>query len=246
MRDARKDAIEMAARRERLLEAGFRLMSARTIEAVTLQQIADEARIGIATLYRYFKAKPDLVIEIGTNIWKRYYVDVEKEYARLNGPAMNAAEELEFFLDSIIELYRSRRDVLRFNRNFDTYVQHERCTAAQMRPYNDAVAVFAKKFHTVVRKARADGTIDIPVSEKRLFVGTLYAVLSVAGKFAEGLVYPSEDHHNMLEELQMIKQMILGALKKVTMGTVETMGTMGTIGTAGRQCPQSPQKGGAC
>ena len=72
MRDARKDAIEMAARRERLLEAGFRLMSARTIEAVTLQQIADEAKIGIATLYRSLKAKPDLVIEIGTNIWKRY------------------------------------------------------------------------------------------------------------------------------------------------------------------------------
>ena len=103
MRDAKKDAIGMAARRERLLEAGFRLMSARTIEAVTLQEIADEAKIGIATLYRYFKAKPDLVIEIGTNIWKRYYVEVEKEYARLNGPAMNAAEELEFFLDSIID-----------------------------------------------------------------------------------------------------------------------------------------------
>ena len=94
MRDAKKDAIGMAARRERLLEAGFRLMSARTIEAVTLQEIADEAMIGIATLYRYFKAKPDLVIEIGTNIWKRYYVEVEKEYARLNVPAMNASEEL--------------------------------------------------------------------------------------------------------------------------------------------------------
>ena len=212
MRDARKDAIEMAARRERLLEAGFRLMSARTIEAVTLQQIADEAKIGIATLYRYFKAKPDLVLEIGTNIWKRYYVEVEKEYARLNGPAMNAAEELEFFLDSIIELYRSRRDVLRFNRNFDTYVQHERCTAAQMRPYNDAVAVFAKKFHTVVRKARADGTIDIPVSEPRLFVNLLYTMLSVAGKYAEGLVYPPDGERDMTDELEAIKRMILDSL----------------------------------
>lgn len=209
MRDARKDAIEMAARRERLLEAGFRLMSARTIEAVTLQQIADEARIGIATLYRYFKAKPDLVIEIGTNIWKRYYVEVEKEYAQLNGPAMNAAEELEFFLDSIIELYRSRRDVLRFNRNFDTYVQHERCTAAQMRPYNDAVAVFAKKFHTVVRKARADGSLRIPVSEPRLFVNLLYTMLSVAGKYAEGLVYPPDGERDMTDELEAIKRMIL-------------------------------------
>ena len=187
-------------------------MSARTIEAVTLQQIADEAKIGIATLYRYFKAKPDLVLEIGTNIWKRYYVEVEKEYARLNGPAMNAAEELEFFLDSIIELYRSRRDVLRFNRNFDTYVQHERCTAAQMRPYNDAVAVFAKKFHTVVRKARADGTIDIPVSEPRLFVNLLYTMLSVAGKYAEGLVYPPDGERDMTDELEAIKRMILDSL----------------------------------
>lgn len=212
MRDARKDAIEMAARRERLLEAGFRLMSARTIEAVTLQEIADEARIGIATLYRYFKAKPDLVIEIGTNIWKRYYEEVEKEYARLNGPAMDAAEELEFFLDSIIELYRSRRDVLRFNRNFDTYVQHERCTAAQMRPYNDAVAVFAKKFHTVVRKARADGSLRIPVSEPRLFVNLLYTMLSVAGKYAEGLVYPPDGERDMTDELEAIKRMILDSL----------------------------------
>ena len=212
MRDARKDAIGMAARRERLLEAGFRLMSARTIEAVTLQEIADEAKIGIATLYRYFKAKPDLVIEIGTNIWKRYYVEVEKEYARLNGPAMNAAEELEFFLDSIIELYRSRRDVLRFNRNFDTYVQHERCTAAQMRPYNDAVAVFAKKFHTVVRKARADGSLRIPVSEPRLFVNLLYTMLSVAGKYAEGLVYPPDGERDMTDELEAIKRMILDSL----------------------------------
>lgn len=32
MRDAKKDAIGMAARRERLLEAGFRLMAARTFE----------------------------------------------------------------------------------------------------------------------------------------------------------------------------------------------------------------------
>ena len=139
-------------------------------------------------------------------------MEVEKEYARLNGPAMNAAEELEFFLDSIIELYRSRRDVLRFNRNFDTYVQHERCTAAQMRPYNDAVAVFAKKFHTVVRKARADGSLRIPVSESRLFMNLLYTMLSVAGKYAEGLVYPPDGERDLTDELEAIKRMILDSL----------------------------------
>ena len=213
MRDAEKDAVEKAERRGRLLETGFRLFAARSIEAVKLTQIADEAGLGIVTLYRYFKTKPDLVIEIGTALWRKYYVEVEKTYAARGGEKMSAAEEMEFFLDSIIELYRSHKDVLKFNRNFDTYVKHQECTAEQMRPYNEAVEVFAHKFHVVYEKAMKDGTLDIRVSERRLFVGTLYAVLSVAGKFAEGLVYPSEDHHNMLDELLMIKQMILGALK---------------------------------
>jgi len=56
MRDARKDAIEMAARRERLLEAGFRLMSARTIEAVTLQQIANAVPASSSST-RFFRLK---------------------------------------------------------------------------------------------------------------------------------------------------------------------------------------------
>ena len=212
MRNAEKDAAEKAERRARLLEAAFRLMSARSIEAVKLTEIADAAGLGIVTLYRYFKTKPDLVIELGVVLWKKYYVEVEKAYAARGGAAMNAAEEMEFFLDSIIELYRSRRDVLRFNRNFDTYVQHERCTAAQMRPYNDAVAVFAKKFHTVVRKARADATIDIRVSEPQLFVNLLYIMVSVAGKYAEGLVYPPHGEQDMTDGLLMLKRMILDSL----------------------------------
>ena len=243
MRNAEKDAAEKAERRARLLEAAFRLMSARSIEAVKLTGIADAAGLGIVTLYRYFKTKPDLVIELGTVLWRKYYVEVEKAYAERGGAAMNAAEEMEFFLDSIIELYRSHKDVLKFNRNFDTYVVHQECTAEQMRPYNEAVEVFAHKFHTVYRKAQEDGTLDIRVSEKRLFVGTLYTVLSVAGKFAEGLVYPSEDHHNMLDELLMIKRMILGALRKGTMGTVGTMGTMATATPQGPQSLQGPREG---
>ena len=221
MRNAEKDAAEKAGRRARLLEAAFRLMSARSIEAVKLTEIAEAAGLGIVTLYRYFKTKPDLVIELGTVLWRKYYVEVEKAYAARGGAAMNAAAEMEFFLDSIIELYRSHKDVLKFNRNFDTYVKHQECTAEQMRPYNEAVEVFAHKFHVVYRKAQEDGTLDIRVSEKRLFVNTLYTVLSVAGKYAEGLVYPPIGEHDMTEELLMLKRMIVDSMRKEK-GTLAT------------------------
>ena len=214
MRNAEKDAAEMAERRGRLLEAGFRLFAARSIEAVKLTEIAEEAGLGIVTLYRYFKTKPDLVIELATKKWIEYYAEVEKAYAARGGEKMNAAEEMEFFIDSIIELYRSHKDVLKFNRNFDTYVKHEECTAEQMRPYNEAVNVFAHKFHVVYLKAQKDGTLDLRIPEKRLFVNTLYTVLSVAGKYAEGLIYPSDEHHDMTGELVMLKEMILKAVTK--------------------------------
>ena len=214
MRNAEKDAVEKAERRVRLLEAAFRLMSARSIEAVKLTEIADAAGLGIVTLYRYFKTKPDLVIEIGTKKWREYYAEVEKAYAERGGEGMTAAQELEFFLDSIIELYRSHRDVLKFNRNFDTYVKHEECSAEQMRPYNEAVNMFAKKFHTVYRKAQEDGTLDVGVSEPMLFVNLLYVMLSAAGKYAEGLIYPPDGDHDMSAELLMLKRMILDSLSR--------------------------------
>ena len=211
MRDPEKDALEMAQRRETLLRTGFRLFAEKTIEAVKLEEIASASHISPATLYRYFRTKPDLVIEIATKKWQEYYVRVEEEYEKRGGNAMNAAEELDFFLDSFIDLYRSHKDILRFNRNFDSYVKHEGCTEEQMHSYNETVSVFADKFHVVYKKAKEDGTLTINISEKKLFVNSLYIMLSVAGKYAEGLIYPPGYEQDMTEELYILKHMILNA-----------------------------------
>ena len=122
----------MAVRRKRVLEAVFRLFAACSIEAVKLTEIAEAAVLGIVTLYRYFKTKPDLVIELGTT--NTMHEEVERNYAAKNGAQLDALGEMEIYLDSIIELYRSHKDLLKFNRNFDTYVKHVECSAEQMRP----------------------------------------------------------------------------------------------------------------
>ena len=132
MRDSKKDAAEMAVRRKRVLEEVFRLFADCSIEAVKLTEIAEAAVLGIVTLYRYFKTKPDLVIELGTT--NTMHEEVERNYAAKNGAQLDALGEMEIYLDSIIELYRSHKDLLKFNRNFDTYVKHVECSAEQMRP----------------------------------------------------------------------------------------------------------------
>ena len=209
MRNGEKDSGESSSRRERLLETGFRLFAAHSIEAVKLQDVATASGVGVATLYRYFENKPNLVIEIGTRKWIEYHDYVEAEYQRRGGETMTAAENLEFYLDCYIELYRNHKDLLVFNRNFDTYVKHEGCTKEQMAPYNEAVSAYAKRFHKLYQKAKEDGTLDIRISERKLFINTMYIMLSVAGKYAEGLIYPMDYKQDMMEELIMLKNMIL-------------------------------------
>ena len=209
MRNLEKDAREMAERRERMLSEGFRIFSQKSIEVVTMQEIAKASGLGSATVYRYFRTKATLVIAIGAKIWKEYAVEVEKMYQARGGDAMNAAEELAFFLDSFIDLYQNHKDVLRFIRSFETYIRYENVPEEDVRVYNEVVDGFARKFHAVYEKAERDGTLRLELPEKKYFYTIMYIMLSASEKFAEGLVYPSEYEEDMTEELELLKDMIL-------------------------------------
>ena len=211
MRNAEKDAAEMSAKRELMLETGFKMFSEQVIEAVSMNDVAKACNLGIATLYRYFSTKLDFVITIGARQWENYYLEIEQKYSQLDGVNLTASQEFEFYLDSYITLYREHKDILRFNRNFDTYVRHEGAASEQMRPYNDAVNAFARKFHTVYLKAENDGTLRTDIPEEKLFVSAMYTMLSVSAKYAEGLIYPDNNERDMTAELLFLKDILLNA-----------------------------------
>lgn len=57
---------EKDMRREKILDVAFRLFVDQKIESVTMGEIAKEAGIGRATLFRYFPGKLELVIAVNT------------------------------------------------------------------------------------------------------------------------------------------------------------------------------------
>lgn len=209
MRNTEKDAKEMSAKRELMLETGFRIFSANVIEAVSMQDIAAACNIGIATLYRYFSTKLEFVIAVGVKQWGNYYLEVERLYNELDGENMNSAQEFEFCLDSYIRLYKKHKDFLKFNKDFDNYIRNEGATQSHMKPYIDAINIFTKKFHKIYIKAEKDGMIRTDVPEEKLFISVAYIMFPVAAKCAEGFVYLGENVVDMTEELIMLKNMIL-------------------------------------
>ena len=209
MRNLEKDELEMAERRERMLSAGFRLFAERSIEAVTMQEVANAAGIGIATLYRYYNTKLALVLAIGTGKWEEYTEEIQRLREEHGVERMTASQELSFYLDFYIDLYQNHADLLRFNQNFNNYVQHEGATAEQLGPYVAAINRIAAFFHDVYVKGKRDGTIRTDLPEEKMFAATAHIMLAVAVRYAQGLVFSAEHEEDRTEEFLMLKDMML-------------------------------------
>ena len=112
--DHKQDALQKEETNRRILDAGFSMFSRMSIDKVSMENVADEAGIGIATLYRYYRTKSELVVAVGTHVWSNFI----RDYMPIrNEDNTTAAEELEFFLDSFLELYKNHKKLLCFELN---------------------------------------------------------------------------------------------------------------------------------
>ena len=209
MRNAKKDGIEMAAKRDAMLREGFRLFSEHGIEQVAMTRVAEACGVGIATLYRYYKTKAALVVDIAAEKWEEYAEYVRGEHARRDVSRMSAAENLGFYLDFYIELYRDHKDLLRFNQDFNNFVRHEEITAEQLAPYFRAIGSFTGMFSVLYEKGKRDGTIRTDLPEEKMFAATSHIMLAVAVRYAQGLVFASEREEDRTGEYELLKRMIL-------------------------------------
>ncbi|MBR6916764.1 MAG: TetR/AcrR family transcriptional regulator, partial [Clostridia bacterium] len=178
-------AIKNNAVRQRIIESAFRVFSEKAIDSVKMNEIASEAGIGIATVYRYFANKSDLVMAVGSWIWE---IQIAQS-RRMDSDSFTARQVFEYYLESFLDLYRKRKDILRFNQFFNVYVSGAGLSEESTRPYNETINELATRFGTIYRKALADKTLRTDVTEQEMFSATLHLMLAAVTRYAVGLVY---------------------------------------------------------
>ena len=102
--------------------------------------------------------------------------------------------------------------MLRFNQNFNNYVRHEGVTREQMGPYMAAIGGFAEMFHELYEQGRRDGTLRTEIPEEKMFASTMHIMLAVAVRYAQGLLYSADDDSDRMEEMRLLKRMILSEM----------------------------------
>ena len=79
-----------------------------------MENVADEAGIGIATLYRYYRTKSELVVAVGTHVWSNFirdYMPIRNEdnthFGKHTETRIKYSPIGFFFLQSILLMIKS-------------------------------------------------------------------------------------------------------------------------------------------
>ena len=202
--DPKQDALQKEETNRRILDAGFCIFSKMSIDKVSMANVANKAGIGIATLYRYYRTKPELVVAVGTHVWSNFI----RDYTPIrNDDKITAVEELEFFLDSFLELYKNHKKLLCFNQFFNIYIRNEAVPPKALNSYNEMVDRLAMRFHRTYVKGERDKTLCTEMSEKAMFLSIVHLMLAAVTRYAIGLVY--EKDSESYKELILLKNMIM-------------------------------------
>ena len=202
--DPKQDALQKEETNRRILDAGFCIFSEMSIDKVSMANVSNKAGIGIATLYRYYRTKPELVVAVGTHVWSNFI----RDYTPIrNDDKMTAVEELEFFLDSFLELYKNHKKLLCFNQFFNIYIRNEAVPKKALNSYNEMVDKLAIRFHRIYDKGENDKTLCTEMSEKAMFLSIVHLMLAAVTRYAIGLVY--EKDSESYKELILLKNMIM-------------------------------------
>lgn len=84
-----------------------------------MQQIADASKVGVASVFRYYANKTDLVIAVSAYKWHESLKKIEKSRPIDYIKDIPAVDRLEFTLDTYLKMYNENKKLLRFNDNFN-------------------------------------------------------------------------------------------------------------------------------
>ena len=208
-RNAEKDLREESRRRAQILEAGLALFSAQGIESVSMNAVAAAAGVGPTTLFKYYQTKEKLVVAIISAAWSREWALAAERCGMEKLMNFTAYEMIRYYTDWMISLYLRQPELLRFSENYKTFICRQRTQTKELQEHLNPLQPIQAAFHAAYLHAQEDRSIRTDVSEDVLFSVVAIGMLSMAERYAQGVVWASRSNADYTEELRIVQEMTL-------------------------------------
>ncbi len=196
--------------KENIIRNAYKLFANNGIHNVALVQIAKESEIGVATVYRYFGNKKNIINECANSVWKKVILGVQDKISSLEFLQLTGIEKIEGLLSMFLTMYQEDKEFLKFVSEFDAYIAQEKLTLEEMQEYNNNFLTF----HEIGLNFFIEGIKDLTIKEDIDFDTFYYsitrALLDVSMKGANSPVLIETDKMVSIEK--QLEQLITMAI----------------------------------
>ncbi len=210
-RDGQKNA-----RIERILQSAFSLFSHNGFDAIAMTDIAKEAEIGVASLYRYFETKDEIAIRTAMWAWenrKKMILPFLEDTDYLN---KNGISQLEEIFELFFKLYQNEPDFFRYIYFFDAYIVCQKINSERLIPYQGVIETVQTIISKAITKGIEDGSISNKYKnlEKQLYFSLMHTLFSATQKLSlSGKMLKMDEDNDDIQQLKLLGKILIGGLK---------------------------------
>lgn len=163
---------------ERIIEVAIKLFSEHGFEQTSMQKIADEAEIGVATLFRYFPKKEILIVAVIEHAIKQ----MVPLFTSISQRKQNGLQKMEAIIDTYIAyLVSAKRAPVILLENFDYYAAYHRLEPSLIKQIKLSYAKIGQLIERTIHDGIEDGSIAL-TKEQTMHAMTIMNLFGTAIK----------------------------------------------------------------
>lgn len=198
------------AKYDLVVESVKPIMLEKGIHSLKISDIAKAIKVGEATIYRYFGTKTNLVIQVGTSLWKDIYLELMKLPKTMTG-----YQAVENFFNFFLEGYKTHKEVFVFLDEFDSHMVKEQVSQETLREYDNALGKIKKIYDEFFQTGVLDKSIQSSIDKEEYYYTTTHMILGVCKRLAtSGNIVPSDEIVKDIVQIDMALKICMQFIKK--------------------------------
>lgn len=189
-----------------MLEAAAAIYSEKGIDAASIQEVADKAGIGVASVYRYFPTKADLAVETAIFLWRKYMNPLQDFKKK------SILENINSYMENFLRLFRNSPDFLRFIENFDNYIARQEERPENFREYEEMLTGQDQDVINLLEEGQKEGTIRKDINAQQYFSLATKSIMAFAQKLLLRGVILQSDKTDATAELKLMIEIMINSI----------------------------------
>ncbi|MFJ7638467.1 MULTISPECIES: TetR/AcrR family transcriptional regulator [unclassified Peribacillus] len=194
-------------RTEQIILAAEELFSEKGLYDVQMQDVATKANVGIATLFRYFPKKENLIVEVAVFILSNFQDDLKK----IADSEKNAYEKFEELFEYFLEIANGpARKVTLFREAFESYSSYKNEPLENIESYIDIQKELSREIFKIIKQGVEDDSLrsDINMELALQTITNCFSIFSTRITLHEKVAIPSSGI-TPIDQQQFLKEMFL-------------------------------------